>query len=275
MVAGGVSTSVGSTAQHLPLLATFPLKANDRFPISSYKPRRGRDGLTYERWRQDVRNLVSAFGLAEADLLEDGPPSFANFARSASVSSPLVGKRLSYTEYDADGDDAALRAAYDAALARWYAVNTAIYWHVLPSLMIDDAYYLTDRCALNDLCNGTVADGRGLLRWAAQWGDVSSPDEQKRLIRRLGESRLRTTGATRAILSSHAESLMQLWQLIGKNDSRDPVMLQDYWRELTATVDVTPLDSQLVATRTYTRKPAPGRTRARGQEWHAEILLLL
>ena len=70
MVAGGALPPTASTAQHQPLLATYSLKAVDRFPIRSYTPRRGRDGLAYERWRHDVRKLISAFGLAEADLLD-------------------------------------------------------------------------------------------------------------------------------------------------------------------------------------------------------------
>ena len=136
-------------------------------------------------------------------------------------------------------------------LDHWKSINTALYWHVLPSLNLETAQKLSDVRKVNSFFSGRLADGRALLRWARSFVDASAPELQKRLQRALAERRLSATGATRASLHSHAETLKQIWELIGSNNPDDPMSLRDYWRELVASLPTEPARTTLVDVRTW------------------------
>ena len=50
------------------------------------------------------------------------------------------------------------------SLDRWQRVNTAIYWHVVPSLIIDGVHERADLSIVDTLVKGHRAHGRALVR---------------------------------------------------------------------------------------------------------------
>ena len=147
--------------------------------------------------------------------------------------------------------DGTLRRLTIAKLDHWKVVNTALYWHVLPSLDLKSAQYLSDKRKVNSFFSGRLADGRALVRWACSFVDASAPELQKQLLRKLTECRLPAAGATRSSLHSHAETLKQVWELLAGHDPDDPVSLRDYWRELMASLPTEPARTPIMDVRTW------------------------
>ena len=88
-------------------------------------------------WEKDVVLLAAAFGILKEGLLESAP-TLASFQSQLQV----AGTRATAAKIEVD---------FNAALARWQAVNTAIYWHVLASLKIEGAHFLSDMRAVDSL----------------------------------------------------------------------------------------------------------------------------
>ena len=112
-----------NTAAQYPMLATSALPSQRLFPLQKWAPRTGY-GDAYEAWWRSVKQLLAAFGLEESDMSElpaaysplPSSPASPGARQSVSSSSPPP-----------------------AGLTRdewWIMVNTAVYWHVLPSLDI-------------------------------------------------------------------------------------------------------------------------------------------
>ena len=191
-----------------PLLATSDIAQHLRFPIPTWAVRGGRT-MQHFLWEQSIVKLAAAFGLTPEHLLEDAPTLTSYTAQMAARPASTRAK-VTVTE-----------DMFNQHLLDWMAVNSAIYWHVLPSLDISGTHLLSDTRAVNrfytvytraDGTGATVADGRGLIKWARKHVDKSSKEDQKRLQRSLGKASLKA-GASRAQFNLHAEKLFQTWSL--------------------------------------------------------------
>jgi len=203
--------------------------------------------MAYFMWYDAVLKLVAAFGMTPDELNDELVSDTLD-----SVSSPSTPGYSPFRGVVAlRSADGSLRRLTAEELDHWKSVNTALYWHVLPSLNLDTAQKLSDVRKVNSFFSGRLADGRALLRWARSFVDASAPELQKRLQRALAERRLSAAGATRASLHSHAETLKQIWELIGSNNPDDPMSLRDYWRELVASLPTEPARTPLVDVRTW------------------------
>ena len=119
--------------------------------------------MSHFEWYDAVLKLATAFGLSPTDLtdaLSADPLSVSSFSPSAPGCSPMT----AVVAVRSAGGRVTWLAP--AELARWQAVNTALYWHVLPSLDLAGPSSLSDQHAVHSLCSGRLADGRGLIRWA-------------------------------------------------------------------------------------------------------------
>jgi hypothetical protein len=225
-----------------PLLATSRLLVKDLFPIHSWQPRAGRDEH-FLSWKSGVRQLHAAFGVTDVQL-----------AAAVQYYSKLRNIDTS-TETDGPSTRASVEraAVHDNQWAAWQRINTAIYWHVLPSVNVETAHKLRDQRKLDTLYQGHLADGVGLLAWLESFVDASGPRTQKTLRRAIGQAKLPGT-ATRTKLNQHAEQLFQVWSLINGNDATSIESLSDYWGELLESMPVAPEGEQghiLVALRTW------------------------
>ena len=151
-------------------------------------------GLAYHKWWSAVRKLLAAFGLS-ADCVEGvAPPELCvSSEEGVSPSTPS-----SYDEWRPAGQRVLTVAERDA----WLAVNTAIYWHLLPSLDIDGARVLRqdDRllvaCSSRSVLYCSTVLGP-LLMDAACCGAssiffyASGPDLQRALACKLADCRMR------------------------------------------------------------------------------------
>jgi hypothetical protein len=145
---------LGSNATaHSPLFATSTLLAKDLFPIEVWCPRSGRD-QQYPKWEAGVRRLLYAFGVDEAEL-RSGMERVAHLLQGANgISGGASATRLSAKE----------AAALDEECASWQRVNTALFWHVLPSLNVDTEHHLRDTRKIDTLYERKLADGLGPWR---------------------------------------------------------------------------------------------------------------
>ena len=110
-----------STAQ-TPIFATSQLGPTQAFPIGKWRPRSGLDA-NYPHWKAGVRRLLAAYNVTEAELF-----SAMNTCRdllSGAVS-------ISYTDEREALEDA---ESLDRAISAWQSVNTAVFWHVLASVV--------------------------------------------------------------------------------------------------------------------------------------------
>ena len=120
------------------------------FPLPSWHVHSGRT-MQYHKWSAGIDELVAAFGLTAAELNENPPICTTPLPRSARMSKSEVAR---------------LTAEHLAQLdvrERWVRINTALYWHVLPSLSFDGPDYLKDHRYLVSLVSVDQADGRALI----------------------------------------------------------------------------------------------------------------
>ena len=119
IVTSGINLASGR-AQHqqCPLLATTHIQHAQRFFTVFWAPRSGRTP-NYNKWLQQLRRLVHAFGL-EPEWLDREPPRQPIPQLDYALDAPL--------QFYAD-----LRAARE----NWLIINTAMFWHVLASLYLD------------------------------------------------------------------------------------------------------------------------------------------
>ena len=142
-----------------------------RFPIPVWAPRSGH-GRSYLKWWDAVKKLLAAFRLTP-DALNEHPP--LEFNASSFDSSVSFGDSPSYVAYEP-------RVVTPEQREAWINVNTAIHWHVVPSLNIDGAHYLQDSRMLDTFWNEhQQADGRGLINWALTFISAADPKLQKDL----------------------------------------------------------------------------------------------
>ena len=119
--------------------------------------------MSHFEWYDAVLKLATAFGLSPTDLTDEllaDPLCVSSFSPSAPGCSPMTAV---VALRSADGR---VQRLAPANLERWQAVNTALYWHILPSLDLAGPSSLSDQHAVHSLCSGRLADGRGLIRWA-------------------------------------------------------------------------------------------------------------
>ena len=127
-----------------PLIAYTTIPSHLRYPIPSWSPRQGR-GMAYFKWHDAVLKLAAAFGLTPDELSDELVSDTLDSASSPSTPgySPF---RSVVALRSADG---ALRRLTAEQLDHWKTVNTALYWHVLPSLNLDSAQLLSDMRKVN------------------------------------------------------------------------------------------------------------------------------
>ena len=202
-----------------PLLATSAVPATSLFPIHKLRPR---DGLTMGRhkFQRDALALLAAFGLPPEAVNEEPPAIRVSPSSSSSASrNNSVGA--------AAGDVPSLQAQQDH-LAAWQRVNTALYWHLLPAIDLDGPHYLEDSALVDSFVSGQRASGRKLLRWALDFGDVSSFSAQLALSVAVAQVRVTAT-VTLSQLAAHLHKVHQVWRLTANADPGDRASLTQLW----------------------------------------------
>ena len=105
----------------------------------------------------------------------------------------------------------------------WYqVVNTAVHWHVLPSLDLKGDSFMHDLREIQRFVVGTRADGKGLVQWATSFADVSSIEMQSDLLDKIRARKI-TANATCNSLFKHIETLLDYWLLLNESDEKAPM----------------------------------------------------
>ena len=145
----------GHAIRATPFMASSAISnKNLLFPIDRWAPRSGR-GMDYQKWMISIGRLGKAFGLAE-DWVQEGTPVTPHYD---SLRAP-IGLR------SGEADRAKLLAVEEVdTLERWHALNTALYFHVQPSLDYGGTFFLRDSEYVEGLSTADgLADGRELIR---------------------------------------------------------------------------------------------------------------
>ena len=210
--------SVGAVAPmphatpHLPLLAISSIRKEQRFDIPTWAPREGRNEA-YVQWKRQIGRLLQAFGLRWENI-SDSPPQ--------SITPSMVTRQQLR---DQDEIDAA--AAQLVNEANWKRINTAIYWHVEPSLIMSGLFAKQDREEIDELVNGHLADGRGIIRWANSMASVDDVESQNKLLAKLLRMKL-SQHASRTELQEHVETMHESWLLLAATDATQLVGFLGY-----------------------------------------------
>ena len=144
----------------------------------------------------------------------------------------------------------ARREAEIKNLEHWQRVNTAIYWHLRPSIDIEGPDYLMNLRKIESLYNMDLADGRELARWALRAVDVTSKTLQLKLHRGLLKASL-PEGASATQLKAHAQKLLQVWLLLEQSDPNDCASLAELYEYLVLSMPPRPEGSHLTNLRTW------------------------
>ena len=160
-----------------PLLATSAIPSAQLFKVAKWRVRDGRT-LAFEACWRDLRALLAAFGITEAQLTEEPPEPFD--------------KASSIVTRQGDEEKAVEAArAQEQQIDLWHSINTAIYWHALPALVLTGVHQPADERLVASYVNGQRAHGRALIRWALQHADMSGQEKQAELVLRIAGSRVR------------------------------------------------------------------------------------
>ena len=213
-----------------PLLATSAISSMQCFPIPGWRPRAKRTPEFVE-WRRGVVQLAAALGVTEAQLNNMEPPIVRSTPRATRQGEdPVKVEEMREQQHQSQ-----------TALAHWQRINTAIYWHVLPSIDIRGVNMRRDRRLIDALVKGQLAHGRELVRWATAHADLSDEISQADLQRTISGAKLKKE-ATIVQLMEHAEWLHEHWLHLS---STEPSKLQTY---LNALVHSMPTENGLMIT---------------------------
>ena len=147
-------------------------------------------------WKLGIEQLYAAFGYSYDSFLSSPP--------AINVTSPPAEMHIVAVQIE-----------------KWQAVNTAIYWHVLPSLLIDGALFLRDTRKINDMKNGLLADGHRLVEWALSFATVNSLETQESLIGSLHKFKV-PSSANCVQLETAMHRLLETWKLVQGNSIDRP-----------------------------------------------------
>ena len=165
--------------------------------MTQWRPRTGLT-MTQFKFKRDLIRLLAAFGLPPDALYESQPHIQVASAQNAHPKTRLK------TERD-DADDQAL-AEQTERLALWQRVNTAVYWHLVPAIVIDGPHFLEDSAVLDSYTSGQLANGRGLALWALAFADVSEFSAQLLIANELAGVKVKPD-ATLAQLAVHLQKM--------------------------------------------------------------------
>lgn len=216
-----------------PLLATFAIPAGGRFPVSDWAIRTGRT-TQYIRFRRDVKYLLSAFGLTEHDLHDATPPFDSD--TNANIKE--------------EGNTVTRSVAAAAAKQRehWIRVNTALFWHVRPAIVLTGPDADRDQRHIDTMVMGHLARGRALILWALSFADDSSLGDQTKLTLDVGAARLKTD-ATWTEFNLYVQGLHEKWARIKAN--MHAASLLGFYQQLLVGIPTEPASAHLTTLRTF------------------------
>ena len=129
---------------NLPLLASSSIAKDKLFPIPTWAPRSGRTAM-FDEWRRGITLLCNAFGITTEQL-------YAHAPIPPKPTSQVVTRQ----------EEAKFQAAVNE-YAQWVTIDTALYWHVLPSLDLRGVNMERDRARTDAYTEGRTACGRALI----------------------------------------------------------------------------------------------------------------
>ena len=195
------------TSGHITLHANAPLPLQNRWPITSWSPRSGRND-NYHMFVINLDQLLSALG-ADSNFLDAPQPNVP-------TQPPLT--RNSHSDTINEATD---------ALMTWQRINTSLYYHVSPALMLEGVHKLDDARLIAKLAKGQLADGQSLLKWAFSHVDLTTEKAQAALARTLMDASLRK-GANLCQLRDFLRSLHEHWSNIEGNQA--PSKIRIFWK---------------------------------------------
>ena len=150
-----------------------------------WRVRDGR-GTDYTLWDDDLDDALSRLGLDRTSINELPPPEPSPSAWFAD--------RMQL---------------YEAAVTQYQWEGTRLFDLVRPSLLIDGPYANRDIRLIATWKNGSVKDGRALLRWAFSFVDRSSVANQMEVLKEMQAMSL----SGKATLFEMTEHFLKLWEL--------------------------------------------------------------
>ena len=152
-----------------PLYATSAVLRGNQFPLPAWRPRSGRN-IQYLQWHSELKKLYAALDVTE-DFIFSTPPADPKHAEGIRTKAEV--------------------AARAAERDEWLAINTTIFWHVLPSLDISGVTWQRDTDYIATLYSKQLANGAMLIRWAQSFADLSGKEAQYKLVDHVRSAQLK------------------------------------------------------------------------------------
>ena len=109
----------------------------------------------------------------------------------------------------------------------WQQKNTALFWAVLDSLDLSGLTLLSDNRFINTMQAGALADGRALVAWVRNHTGLGSHVHQSRIRVNMAKLKLKSH-PTRADLSKHARTLLEMWASLNGSNRAEPLTYYHY-----------------------------------------------
>ena len=161
----------------------------------------------FEQWWRGVKQLANAFDISEDRIFEDPP---------------LLTDTFVVTRQTGEQAQAAAVEKHRLQLLEWQTINTALYWHVLPSLIFSGIYREHDLALADAMVKGAKAHGRGLIKLAYQYSDMSSVRDQTDIQNAIFNSRIQDN-ATIIQLLEFTQWLYKRWLLLTTSNPAAPL----------------------------------------------------
>ena len=144
---GSTLTLKDKLAQDHPQFATTSIAKINLFPIPQWILRSGRNEQ-FDNWHRHALGMFAAWNINKQQIYETSPTLPAT---------PQQPTREA-------------KSTHDALVAQiweeWRQINTAIYWHLVPSLVVQGVERTTDLEIIDSYVQGKYASGRALFGWA-------------------------------------------------------------------------------------------------------------
>ena len=220
-----IATVANPQSRNTFTMAVGPVPAALRIPMVRWKPRDGFNE-TFVEFQLNLENLFNVHGVT-------------NFMSSIP---PLVTSPVKRTK------EADARVVAEAkALAQYQAINTSIYWHVVPALDVSGAARIRDLRKIQSFVSGTLADGKALIEWALGFASLASMDKQAELFITLRNKKLKSS-ATIEELDKFLHDTLDLWLLLAGSKRSEPL---GYYKQLLVSLPTEPQQTHLVNVRTH------------------------
>ena len=194
---------------------------------------RKRDQSQFVRWRSALSNAATLGGLSA--LLQNQRVPDAEMVNKQFPNLPPEQQQQTLQE----------------AIAGYQAENTALFFIIEPSVVLEGHWELLDREWIQEnFVSGDLRDGVSLLKWVESMYDQKSEQGQIGIQNEMKKITFDVRTTQMQLLKSLLD-LLSLWKRIGSNNETDAVKLDDFYQLVLNKLPTSPIEAPIVRLRSW------------------------